>query len=72
MKKYLLFLCLGAFSIPFSATAQFESLRDSVVQLFGVVMTADSLKAIPYVTVQVRGQRRGTMTNLYGDRKSVV
>lgn len=66
MKKYLLFLCLGAFAIPLSANAQFESLRDSVVQLYGVVMTADSLRAIPYVTVQIRGQRRGTMTNEQG------
>lgn len=72
MKKYLLFLCLGAFAVPFSAKAQFESLRDSVVQLYGVVMTADSLKAIPYVTVQVRGQRRGTMTNEQGVFSIVV
>lgn len=72
MKKYLLFLCLGAFAIPLTANAQFESLRDSVVQLYGVVMTADSLKAIPYVTVQVRGQRRGTMTNEQGVFSIVV
>src|SRR5688572_17236009 len=72
MKKYLLFLCLGAFAVPLSAKAQFESLRDSVVQMFGVVMTADSLKAIPYVTVQVRGQRRGTMTNEQGVFSIVV
>ncbi len=72
MKKYLLFLCLGAFAVPFSANAQFEGLRDSVVQLYGVVMTADSLKAIPYVTVQVRGQRRGTMTNEQGVFSIVV
>lgn len=72
MKKYLLFLCLGAFAVPFTSNAQFESLKDSVVQLYGVVMTADSLKAIPYVTVQVRGQRRGTMTNEQGVFSIVV
>lgn len=72
MKKYLLFLCLGAFTVPLAANAQFESLRDSVVQLYGVVMTADSLRAIPYVTVQVRGQRRGTMTNEQGVFSIVV
>jgi hypothetical protein len=72
MKKYLLFLCLGAFAVPLTSNAQFESLKDSVVQLFGVVMTADSLKAIPYVTVQVRGQRRGTMTNEQGVFSIVV
>ncbi len=72
MKKYLLFLCLGAFAVPLAAKAQFESLKDSVVQLYGVVMTADSLRAIPYVTVQVRGQRRGTMTNEQGVFSIVV
>jgi hypothetical protein len=37
--------------------------RDSVVQLFGVVMTADSLKAIPYASVVVNKKGRGTITN---------
>jgi len=72
MKKYLLFVCLSALAIPFTANAQFESLKDSVVQLYGVVMTADSLQAIPYVTVQVQGQRRGTMTNEEGVFSIVV
>ncbi len=37
--------------------------RDSVVQLYGVVMTADSLKAIPYASVVVKNKGRGTITN---------
>jgi hypothetical protein len=37
--------------------------RDSVVQLYGVVMTADSLKAIPYASVVVNKKGRGTITN---------
>jgi hypothetical protein len=37
--------------------------RDSVVQLFGVVMTADSLKAIPFASVVVNKKGRGTITN---------
>jgi hypothetical protein len=37
--------------------------RDSVVQLFGVIMTADSLKAIPYASVAVNNKGRGTITN---------
>jgi hypothetical protein len=37
--------------------------RDSVVQLYGVVMTADSLKAIPYASIVVNKKGRGTITN---------
>lgn len=37
--------------------------RDSVVQLYGVVMTADSLKAIPFASVVVNKKGRGTITN---------
>ena len=37
--------------------------RDSVVQLYGVIMTADSLKAIPYASVIVNKKGRGTITN---------
>ncbi len=49
-----------------AANAQFEKARDSVVQLFGVIMTADSLEAIPSVSVTVKGTRRGTITNNEG------
>ncbi|ULT45966.1 carboxypeptidase-like regulatory domain-containing protein [Niabella defluvii] len=34
-----------------------------MVQLFGVIMTADSLEAIPAVSVTVKGTKRGTITN---------
>jgi hypothetical protein len=48
------------------AHAQFETVRDSVVQLYGIVMTADSLVGIPAVNVTIKGQNRGTMTNNQG------
>lgn len=60
------------FVVPAAAKAQFESFKDSVVQLYGVVMTADSLKAIPAVSVVVRGQNRGTITNEQGVFSIVV
>jgi hypothetical protein len=72
MTRRLLFLCLLAFAIPFVSYAQFEKLKDSVVQLYGVVMTADSLRAIPSVTIMVKGQNRGTMTNEQGVFSIVV
>ncbi|MCE3282279.1 MAG: carboxypeptidase-like regulatory protein [Chitinophagaceae bacterium] len=39
---------------------------DSVIQLYGVVMTADSLRALPGASVIVVGKGRGTIANEYG------
>ncbi|MGI8583315.1 MAG: carboxypeptidase-like regulatory domain-containing protein [Chitinophagaceae bacterium] len=72
MKKYLLLFLTASFIIPFVAKAQFESFKDSVVQLYGVVMTADSLKAIPSVSIIIKGQNRGTITNEQGVFSIVV
>jgi hypothetical protein len=72
VKKILLYLLIAAFLIPASAKAQFETARDSVVQLFGVIMTADSLVGIPAVSVMVKGQNRGTLTNNHGVFSIVV
>jgi hypothetical protein len=46
-----------------STQANSNIYRDSVVQLYGVVMTADSLKAIPFASVVVNKKGRGTITN---------
>lgn len=63
MKKYLLYvLIIGALS-PLSGYAQFEAAKDSVVQLFGIIMTSDSLVGIPAVSVTVQGTSRGTISN---------
>ncbi len=40
--------------------------KDSVIQLFGIVMTADSLRGIPAASVIVEGKGRGTITNSDG------
>jgi hypothetical protein len=66
MKKILLYIGIAFFIIPKTARAQFETVRDSVVQLYGIVMTADSLVGIPAVSVMVKGQNRGTITNNQG------
>ncbi|MGH2553651.1 MAG: carboxypeptidase-like regulatory domain-containing protein, partial [Chitinophagaceae bacterium] len=72
MKKILLYsiILLCIFSKP--AGAQFETSRDSVVQLYGVIMTADSLVGIPAVSVVVKGQNRGTISNAQGVFSIVV
>lgn len=72
MKRHLLLAVLFAVAFPFLASAQFEKLKDSVIQLYGVVMTADSLKAIPSVSVTIKGERRGTQTNEQGVFSIVV
>jgi len=48
------------------ASAQTMVPADSVVQFYGVVMTADSLQAIPGASVIVDGKGRGTFTNDQG------
>lgn len=72
MKRRLLYPLILVFGIPVAANAQFEKLKDSVVQIFGVVMTADSLKGIPSVSIVVKGQNRGTQTNEQGVFSIVV
>ncbi|MBY0536646.1 MAG: carboxypeptidase-like regulatory domain-containing protein [Chitinophagaceae bacterium] len=72
MRKKLLYTLLLAFLLPAVASAQFEKLKDSVIQIYGVVMTADSLMGIPYVTVQVKGRNQGTYTNDQGVFSIVV
>ncbi|HET9057807.1 MAG TPA: carboxypeptidase-like regulatory domain-containing protein [Chitinophagaceae bacterium] len=72
MNKILRYIFLLFFVFPKSATAQFETIKDSVVQLYGLVMTSDSLKAIPGATVLVKGQNRGTITNNQGVFSIVV
>lgn len=61
-----------ALILPLKMYAQFERVQDSVVQLYGVVMTADSLQAIPAVSVVVKGTGRGTITNDQGVFSIVV
>ncbi|HEY0060205.1 MAG TPA: carboxypeptidase-like regulatory domain-containing protein [Flavisolibacter sp.] len=72
MKKILPLLILSMLVLTSGVKAQFETVKDSVVQLYGVVMTADSLVGIPAVSITVKGQNRGTMTNNQGVFSIVV
>lgn len=68
---YLIFLfaCLGFAQI---SQGQENNRLDSVVQLYGVIMTADSLQAIPGASVIVENKGRGTLTNEQGVFSIVV
>ncbi len=72
MKKTLLYTLILFLFCTQTARAQFETSRDSVVQLYGIVMTADSLVGIPAVSIMVKGQNRGTITNAEGVFSIVV
>lgn len=72
MKRILLHIFIFSLGFPVSIIAQSKTSQDSVVQLYGVVMTADSLKALPAVSVVVKGQNRGTMTSDNGVFSIVV
>ena len=70
MKKLVLYLLLLA--APYAVHAQFERFRDSVVEVYGVIMTADSLKAIPAVSVIVKGRNQGMYSTDQGVFSIVV
>ena len=72
MKRSLQYFLVLVFCLPVAAKAQFTQLKDSVVQLYGVVMTADSLRGIPSVSVTIKGQNRGTFTSEEGVFSIVV
>lgn len=72
MQKIIRYTFLLTLFLPLKMFAQFERVQDSVVQLYGVVMTADSLQAIPSLSVVVKGTGRGTMTNDQGVFSIVV
>ncbi|MDQ3278083.1 MAG: carboxypeptidase-like regulatory domain-containing protein [Bacteroidota bacterium] len=66
MKKALPVFFLFTFFWSKQSHAQFETVKDSVVQLYGIVMTADSLVGIPAVSISIRGTTRGTVSNNQG------
>lgn len=72
MRKLLFYTFISLLIGNQAVKAQFETTRDSVVQLYGVVMTADSLVGIPAVSIVVKGQNRGTITNAQGVFSIVV
>ncbi|MDQ2720832.1 MAG: carboxypeptidase-like regulatory domain-containing protein [Bacteroidota bacterium] len=72
MKKFILYFLFFLFLFPIAGKAQFEKYKDSVIQLYGVVMSADSLRALPSVSIVVQGRNQGTLTNEQGVFSIVV
>lgn len=61
-----LILLVGLGLVQQANAQQNNPYRDSIVQLYGVVMTADSLRGIPSASVIVEGKGRGTITSYDG------
>ena len=72
MKRFLPIIIVFSCLLSNQCHAQFETARDSVVQLYGIVMTADSLVGIPAVSITIKGSHRGTITNNQGVFSIVV
>ncbi|MCW3467378.1 carboxypeptidase-like regulatory domain-containing protein [Chitinophaga nivalis] len=71
-RSYILSLLIIFVLSPFLGKAQITAFKDSVIQISGLTMTADSLRAIPAVSIKVRGQGRGTISNRLGVFSIVV
>jgi hypothetical protein len=63
--QYFLFACTVLFSLHASAQTDTTG-KDSVVQLYGIVMSSDSLRGLDATSVIVEGTGRGTITNDQG------
>ncbi len=61
-----LFILFSLLFLPFLLKAQLKGFKDSIIQISGITMTADSLRAIPAVSILVKGQNRGTISNSQG------
>ncbi len=57
-----IFLLLTVLSV-FKIKAQNRNPKDSVIELYGIVMTSDSLRAIPSASVIIQHKGRGAITN---------
>lgn len=72
MKQFLRYAIFPIFLFNASYLFAQNNQQDSVVQLYGIVMTADSLQAIPRASVIVENKLRGTFTNDQGVFSIVV
>ena len=67
MNKFLPFIiAISSTLLVQRSWAQAPVAKDTVVQLYGIVMTADSLRGLDGVSISVVGKGRGTITNYQG------
>lgn len=66
MKGIFRILILLVYSTLGNLTVSAQILWKDVIQITGLTMTADSLRAVPDVTISVMGQNRGTYSSPHG------
>ncbi|MEO7210156.1 MAG: carboxypeptidase-like regulatory domain-containing protein [Chitinophagaceae bacterium] len=74
MQKHLRYFLLIAtiFTFQFCKAQTKNSQQDSVVQLYGIILSADSLRVLPGTSVIVENKGRGTISNEEGVFSIVV
>jgi hypothetical protein len=60
-----IFTILLAFPLLFSRLYSQET-EDELIQFSGIVVTADSLKPVPYTNIAIKNTRRGTIADYFG------
>lgn len=66
MKKILTFLSLLLVLSQSAQTQATKTTTSNLIQVSGVVLDQDSLTAIPFVSVLVKGSKRATVSDVYG------
>lgn len=66
MKSFLQAILFMVIVFPNDCQSQVVVQKDSVVQLYGIIMTADSLQGLDGVSISVMGKGRGTISNYQG------
>jgi hypothetical protein len=61
-----LYIFLFILIVPFLGKAQERNIQDSLVEISGVTLTADSAMVIPNVSVVIKDKGKGTITNDQG------
>lgn len=50
----------------FSMQTNAQTVNDSLLQFSGVLLTRDSLEAVPFANILIKGSNRGTMSDYFG------
>ena len=66
MRLKFISYCLATFALLGGQGASAQSAFDNIIQINGVTMTADSLRAVGNVTVQVKNKNRGVESEYTG------
>lgn len=72
MRQQFRLCCLAIAGLLFAKSLWAQPGQENIVQINGVTMTADSLRAVPGVVVMVQSKYRGTISNEMGVFSIVV